>query len=91
MVGQRAAYHEAHEGEVPAQAGIQIGDFTAEALRSRSKEFLLKKYSELCVLCGREKKLVFAKISTFKYLILLMPILRISSFFDFFSRPAPLW
>ena len=49
MVGQRAAYHEAHEGEVPAQAGIQIGDFTAEALRSRSKEFLLKKYSELCI------------------------------------------
>ena len=60
MVGQRAAYHEAHEGEVPAQAGIQIGDFTAEALRSRSKEFLLKKYSELCVLCASVVNLFFA-------------------------------
>jgi hypothetical protein len=28
------------------------GDFTAEALRARSKEFLIKKYSELCELCA---------------------------------------
>jgi hypothetical protein len=29
-----------------------LGDYTAEALRTRSKEFLIKKYSELCELCA---------------------------------------
>jgi hypothetical protein len=28
-----------------------LGDCTAEARRARSKEFLIKKYSELCDLC----------------------------------------
>jgi hypothetical protein len=28
-----------------------LGRFTTEALRARSKEFLMKKYSELCELC----------------------------------------
>ena len=28
-----------------------LGDCTAEARRARSKEFLIKKYSELCELC----------------------------------------
>ena len=32
-----------------------LGDCTAEALRAQSKEFLIKKYSDLCEL-GREKK-----------------------------------
>jgi hypothetical protein len=27
------------------------GDLTTEALRARSKEFLIKKYSDLCELC----------------------------------------
>jgi hypothetical protein len=30
----------------------RLGDCTAEALRSRSKEFLIEKYSELCELCA---------------------------------------
>ena len=30
----------------------RLGDCTAEALRARSKEFLIKKYSELCELCA---------------------------------------
>ena len=34
-----------------------LGDCTAEAWRTRRKEFLIKKYSELCELCGPEKKL----------------------------------
>ena len=29
-----------------------LGDYTAEALRSRSKEFLISNYSELCELCA---------------------------------------
>ena len=29
-----------------------LGDCTAEAQRARSKEFLIKKYSELCELCA---------------------------------------
>ena len=29
-----------------------LGDCTAEARRARSKEFLIKKYSELCELCA---------------------------------------
>ena len=29
-----------------------LGDYTAEALRSRSKEFLIRNYSELCELCA---------------------------------------
>jgi len=29
-----------------------LGYCTAEALRARSKEFLIKKYSELCELCA---------------------------------------
>jgi hypothetical protein len=62
-----------------------LGDCTAAALRARSKEFLIKKHAELCELCGREKKSIFAKISTCNYLISLRPILRISSFLNFFS------
>jgi hypothetical protein len=34
---------------ISAQA---LGDCTAEARRARSKEFLIKKYSELCELCA---------------------------------------
>jgi hypothetical protein len=30
----------------------RLGDFTAEARRTRSKEFLMNKYSELCELCA---------------------------------------
>ena len=51
---------EAHQGEVPAEAGNQIGYCTAETLRSWSKEFFLKKYSELCVLCASVVNLFFA-------------------------------
>jgi hypothetical protein len=29
-----------------------FGDYTAEALRSRSKEFWIKNYSDLCELCA---------------------------------------
>ena len=29
-----------------------LGDCTAEAQRARSKEFLIKKFSELCELCA---------------------------------------
>jgi hypothetical protein len=29
-----------------------LGDCTAEARRTRRKEFLIKKYSKLCELCG---------------------------------------
>ena len=32
-------------------------------------EFLIKNYSDLCELCGREKKSLFAKMSGCKYLI----------------------
>jgi hypothetical protein len=33
---------------------------TGEALRAQRKEFLIKKYSDLYELCGREKKSPFA-------------------------------
>jgi hypothetical protein len=33
-----------------------LGDYTAEARRTRSKEFLIKKFSDLCELGGHEKK-----------------------------------
>jgi hypothetical protein len=29
-----------------------LGELTAEARRTRSKEFLIRKYSELCELCA---------------------------------------
>ncbi len=35
---------------LPCEAGL--GDYTAEALRSLRKEFLITKYSELCELCA---------------------------------------
>jgi len=44
-------------------------ELTPEALRAQSKGFLIKKYSDLCELCGREKKSTFPKMSSRKYLI----------------------
>ena len=38
-------------------------ELTAETLRALSEEFLIKKYSDLCELCGREKKSKFAGLS----------------------------
>jgi hypothetical protein len=35
---------------LPCEAGL--GDCTAEARRTQSKEFLIEKYSELCELCA---------------------------------------
>jgi hypothetical protein len=34
----------------------ELGNCTAEALRTRSKTFLIKKFSDLCELGGPEKK-----------------------------------
>ena len=31
---------------------VTLGDYTAEARRTRSKEFLIRNYSELCELCA---------------------------------------
>jgi hypothetical protein len=35
---------------MPVCGEATLGDYTAEALRPQRKEFLIKKYSELCVL-----------------------------------------
>jgi len=35
---------------MPVCGEATLGDYTAEALRSQRKEFLIKKHSELCVL-----------------------------------------
>jgi hypothetical protein len=42
-----------------------LGDCSAEARRTRRKEFLIKKYSELCELCGHEKKLICRSLARF--------------------------
>jgi len=57
----------------------------AEPRRARSKEFLIKKYSELCELCGREKKSLFRKNERCKYSISLRPNLHFRWFLNFFS------
>ena len=52
---------------VPRQARDVVRP--VEPRRARSKEFWIKKYSELCELCGREKKSPFRKNERCKYLI----------------------
>jgi hypothetical protein len=39
-------------GKATTQKANSKRDLTAEARRARSKEFLIKKYSELCELCA---------------------------------------
>src|SRR3990172_5862569 len=72
-------------GEATTQKANSKRDLTAEARRARSKEFLSKKYSELCELCGREKKSLFRKNERCKYLISLRPNLHFRWFLNFFS------
>ena len=36
---------------IPVRGEEGFGDFTAEARRPQSKEFLIKKHSDLCELC----------------------------------------
>ncbi len=37
---------------MPVCGEATLGNYTAEARRTRSKEFLIKKYSKLCELCA---------------------------------------
>ena len=81
-------------GDCTADARPSTGSGRGEPVeprRTRSEEFLIKKHSELCELCGHEKKLKNDEIrkigiNKIKYLQVL-----ILAKIDFFSRPVPLW
>jgi hypothetical protein len=50
---------------LPTLFSVQrFGDYTTEALRSRCKEFLIKKYSELCELCASVVNILQRKLGS---------------------------